>query len=44
MRKEANIKLVDLVGEHTIVYDWANAGSRKGKKKVILCDKTSGKD
>ena len=32
MREEANIKLVELVGEHPIVYDWTNGGSsRKGK-------------
>jgi hypothetical protein len=32
VREEANIKLVELVGEHPIVYDWTNAdSSKKGK-------------
>jgi hypothetical protein len=33
MREEANIKLVELVGEHPIVYEWTNASSsREGKE------------
>jgi hypothetical protein len=37
VRDEANIKLVKLVGEHPIVYDWTNAGSsRKGEKSDLV--------
>ena len=36
MSEEANMKLVELVWEHPVLYDWKDAGYSRKKKKTDL--------